>query len=171
MGEEKARISSSSEFKISSSEFKSFYLVAIQPWVGYLVSICLSFLIYKTGTITYSFPQSNYLLKIVSCRIRICKVFMSTSDREPSKVIGTITVTQGWGAFLLAMSSSNGPLEMAMSRQNLLFSGLLKDSLFWFLVLDRSIKCNGLWTLLNPCLLYPNRIGIHHLDKFVACVE
>lgn len=171
MGEEKARISSSSEFKISSSEFKSFYLVAIQPWVGYLVSICLSFLIYKTGTITYSFPQSNYLLKIVSCRIRICKVFMSTSDREPSKVIGTITVTQGWGAFLLAMASSNGPLEMAMSRQNLLFSGLLKDSLFWFLVLDRSIKFNSLWTLLNPCLLCPNRIGIHHLDRFVACVE
>lgn len=69
---------------------------------------------------------------------------MSTSDRELSKVIGIITVNQGWGAFLLAMASSNGPLEMAMSRQNLLFPGLLKDSLFWFLVLDRSIKFNGL---------------------------
>lgn len=55
-----------------------------------------------------------------------------------------ITATQGWGCFLLTMASSNGTLEMAMSGQNLLFPGLLKDILLWFLVLDRSIKFNSL---------------------------
>lgn len=86
-----------------------------------------------------------------SCRIRIYKVFIivSTSERWLSRVIG-ITVTQGWNYFLLTMASDNTTLEMATSRQNLLFPGLLKAFLLWSLVLVRSRKINCLWTLLGP---------------------
>lgn len=48
------------------------------------------------------------------------------------------------GLFPANYGFCNGTLKMVLSRQNLLFPGLLKDILFWFSVLDRNIKFNGL---------------------------